>query len=329
MLRLAIRFVTAALVVITLSLTTAAGPKQTAASVIAPPQADVDALVTRFVTAADEYHKVFLNLTAVETRLIEIFDQSGGVDKRREIISDLVVYQPPRDPGDPEVLPWQATTEYRDVRSVDGKAITKRSVRALELVTRASQSNTIKKELEAIDRESARYDLNYRLFGSTYQNGLMLRERQKFRIDWAGRDQVNGHDVVVLDYQEIAPNRNNPDKSFYEQYGFSASLVRGRLWIDVKTAQLRREQWEFAGVHPALPQPVTVVRREATYVESRFGVLVPDRVVLEMYAPAKQKKKQPPAFFRGARATCAFKEFRPFEVTTQQTIATPAAPPSK
>src|SRR5262249_55112056 len=147
------------------------------------------------------------------------------------------------------------TTEYRDVRSVDGKPITKRAGRALELLTRASQSNSIKKELEIIDRESARYDLNYRLFGATNQYGLMLQKRQKFRIDWAGRDQVGGYDVVVLDYQEVAPNRNNSDQRIYGQYGFSASLLRGRLWLDVKTAQLRRERWEFAGIHPALPQP--------------------------------------------------------------------------
>lgn len=92
---------------------------------------------------------------------------------------------------------------------------------------------------------------------------VRLRERQKFRIDWAGRDHVNGHDVVVIDYQEVAPNRNNPDQHFYELFGFTASIVRGRLWIDAATFQLRRERWEFAGFIQRChsPSPVSAVKQ--------------------------------------------------------------------
>jgi len=301
----------------TLSLATGAASQRVTAA--APPQAEIDGLLTRFVTTAEEYKKLFLNLTAEETRLMETFDQSARLDKRREIVSDLVVYQPPHDPDG-------KTTEYRDVRSVDGKPITRRSRRALELLTRASNSNSVKKELEMIDRESTRYDLNFRLFGSTDLTSATLRERQKFRIEWVGWDQVNGRDVAVLDYQEVAPNRNNRDKSIYEQFGLSASFVRGRLCLDMTTSQVRRERWEFEGIHPALPQPVTVLSREATYTESRFAILVPERVEFEFYFPAKQRKNQPPAFFRFAHGTCTYREFRQFEVATQQTIGTPAPP---
>ena len=181
---------------------------------MAPPQADIDALVTRYHKGRG-VPKAFLNLTAEETRVVETFDQSGRLDKRREIVSDLVVYQA-RNSAD--------ATEYRDVGSVDGKPIKKRGKRALELLARASQSDSFKKELEIIHRESERYDLNFRFNGATYSYGVRLRERQKFRIDWAGRDHVNGHDVVVIDYQEVAPNRNNPDQHFYELFGFTQAL---------------------------------------------------------------------------------------------------------
>lgn len=316
MLRLEQIFTAVGMVVIMLSVTAGAGFQEPAASVVAPPQADIDALVTRYLTKAEEYQKAFLNLTAEETRVVETFDQSGRLDKRREIVSDLVVYQA-RNSAD--------ATEYRDVGSVDGKPIKKRGKRALELLARASQSDSFKKELEIIDRESERYDLNFRFNGATYSYGVRLRERQKFRIDWAGRDHVNGHDVVVIDYQEVAPNRNNPDQHFYELFGFTASIVRGRLWIDAATFQLRRERWEFAGIHPALPQPVTSISREATYTESRFGILVPERVVFGFWN-AKQTKNQPPSFFRSVRTTCTYGVFKQFEVSTQQTIGTPASP---
>ena len=67
---------------------------------------------------------------------------------------------------------------------------------------------------------------------------------------------------------------------------------------DAKTAQLRRERWEFVGIHPALPQPVTLIRLEAAYAESRFGILVPERVVFEWGEHTNQRKEkdQPPNF---------------------------------
>lgn len=163
-------------------------------------------MVARYVRTADDYEKILLNLTVEETRLVEVFDESGRLDKRREIVSNLVIYQPQRGSA-------AEKTEYRDVHSVDGKPIKKRSNRALELLARASQSNSIQKELEMIDRESGRYDLNFHFVGSTDQGGAAFRAREKFRVNWVGRDQVNGHDVVVLNYQD-APSRNNPDQQF-------------------------------------------------------------------------------------------------------------------
>src|SRR5262245_7996648 len=103
-----------ALVAIALRVLTLTG-SQVAPPTTAPAPADIDALVTRFVTRAEQYEKVFLNLTAEEKRIVEIFDQTGRLDKRREIVSDLVVYQS-RDSE-------KEKTEYRDVRSVDGKPI--------------------------------------------------------------------------------------------------------------------------------------------------------------------------------------------------------------
>src|SRR5215470_81708 len=137
-------FVTAAVIVAS-SLTTRATPQGTAPSTAAPSSAEIDAVITGVVNAAKEYEKVFRNLVADETRLVEVFDQSGQVKKRREIASDLVVYPSSRDAAE--------TAEYRDVRSVDGKAVEKRSKRALDVLTRASQSTSIKKELDLINRE--------------------------------------------------------------------------------------------------------------------------------------------------------------------------------
>jgi hypothetical protein len=254
MLRLAQTFTVVGLFVITLSVTTGAGFQEPASSVVAPPQADIDLLVAHFLTTAEKYQKTFLNLATEETRLVEIFDQSGRLDKRREIVSDLVVYEPSRDSS--------KTTEYRDVSSVDGKPIKRSGKRALDLLRQASQSNSIKKELEIIDRESGRYDLNYKLIGATTQGALVLQKRENFRVVWAGRDRVGGHDVVVLDYQQLAPSQEGYNPEFLKIFGFSTMFSRGRLWIDAATSQLRQERMELTGIHPALREPVAFLRRK-------------------------------------------------------------------
>src|SRR5262245_4582099 len=109
---------------------------------------DADRLVARFLATTDEYEKTFQNLVAEETKVIEVFDDSGGVEKRRVIVSDLLVY---RSPG-----VGRAPTEYRDVKAVDGKAIENRRERAMKLLTRAAAAKSPEKELEAINEETHR-----------------------------------------------------------------------------------------------------------------------------------------------------------------------------
>ena len=86
-----------------------------------------------------------------------------------------------------------------------------------------------------------------------------------------------------------------------------------------------RDVRAVAGVHPALPGPVTIVRREGTFTESRFGILVPQRAVVEFFERGKQANSQPQTFFRAARTTFTYTAFRQFSVATEETIAAPAA----
>ena len=114
---------------------------------VAPAAADLELTLTRFFETAAQYAQTFRNLTVEETRVIEEFDESGRVRKRREIVADLVVYRPARN-GD------AGSAEYRDVRLVDGKAVAQRGKRALDLITRAMTRASLEEELRLINRES-------------------------------------------------------------------------------------------------------------------------------------------------------------------------------
>lgn len=107
---------------IALAVSSPAARTQTSGAMCAPAAPDdVAQLIVRFRAKADEWRLTFRNLVAEETKTIELFRASGSVEKRRQIVSDLVVYHSSRHGK-------EATTEYRDVRSVDGKAVRDRSV---------------------------------------------------------------------------------------------------------------------------------------------------------------------------------------------------------
>ena len=286
---------------------------------VAPAAADIEPTLTRFFETADQYAKTFRNLTAEETRVIEEFDESGRVRKRREIVADLVVYRPVRV-GDAEVA------EYRDVRLVDGKAVAQRGKRALDLITRAMTRASLEEELRLISQESHRYEFKWHVgnFAISQLPRPGSNLRANFRFNRVGPAQVNGHDVVELEYREVVPRSQQAgiDRP-YKGMGITSFFERGRFWLDTATSQLRRGRFEFAGAHPALTAPVQLLGIESTYIESRFGILVPERIVAEFYENRKSKAK--PAFALAARTTYTYGAFKQFGVQMDEDVALPAA----
>lgn len=290
------------------------------ASAVVQDGIDVDQLVTRFLAAAEEYEKTFRNLSAEETKIIEVYQASGKVEKRRHIVSDLMVYHSSRDGSD-------ATVEYRDVGSVDGKAVERRGERALKLLMNASNADSLKEELEAIDRETSRYEFNRHLKGFTIHQGTGLkRSRGAFRVQWVGREQVAGHDVVVLDYEQTAPISGAFSLRLPKEFGKPSALIsRGRIWLDAQTGQLWRDVWELAVRHPATPDPLVITHRESTYKSSDFGILVPECIVFDWLLHFSHPKNGRPSLALSERTTFTYGSFKRFEVTTSEKVKLPEA----
>ena len=73
-----------------------------------------------------------------------------------------------------------------------------------------------------------------------------------------------------------------------------------------------------------MPEPLLIIRREATYGESRFGILTPQRLVAEWF-DRTGGTKQKPILTRAALLTYTYGAFRRFEVATEETIAAPGS----
>jgi hypothetical protein len=206
--------------------------------------------------------------------------------------------------------------EYRNAREVDGVAVKKREERLVNLFGKLAKADSVKKELDRINRESQRHDLRFSVSGETLNQGLPLVEsvRRFFRFADAGRERLNGREVIVLQYQQAG---QPPDWSFNltlpPALKGAEPLYRGRLWLDAETAQIWREQRELTLRHPSFPNPLTLFGYEFDYAASRFGILTPRRIVVSAYTRGGIAADKSRTLLLSSKVTYSYGDFRRFD----------------
>ena len=288
-----------------------------------PGPAELKELVRRAGVSMSEYKTGFKDLTAEEEQKVEEYDSQGKLKRVRRIASDLVIYQSQLDPTQ--------MVEYRDVKSVDGVAIKKREARLVGLLNRSAKADSVKKELDRIYRESRRYDLEHSFYGMTLNQGLPLEEklREAFQFTPAGREQVNGRDVIVLDYQQVShtPSLKSDLKGLPAPLKGAEVFYRGRLWLDAETARLRREVREVTLRLPSLSHPLVLYRFELDYADSRFGFLTPRRIVVTIYSRGRTGADKKPELLLGGKITFEYSAFSRFAVEAPDASLNPPEKP--
>ena len=287
-----------------------------------PNSAELEELIRRASLSVSEYKTKFKDLTADEEQKVEEYDGEGKLKRQRRIVSELVIYQSQLDAS--------LTAEYRNVLSVDGVAVAKREERLVNLFKRLAKAASVKKEIDRISRESRRYDLESSLYNQTLDQGLPLGQdvRASFQFTVAGREQVNGRDVIVLQYQQVAQSPHITFKlSLPPALKGAEPLYRGRLWVDAETAQLWREEREWALRLPSLASPLVFMRFEFDYAASRFGFLTPQRIVVSTYNRGRTGADKLPELLLGGKVTFEYSGFRRFDVNSPDASLNPSAKP--
>jgi hypothetical protein len=280
---------------------------------------DIDAVVSRFLASAERYEQTFRDLAAEETKTIEEFDDRGAVVKRRQIVSDLIVYRSSREDA--------ATAEYRDVQSVDGQLVGKREARALKILTDAANADSLQKELRRINDESMKYEFGMHWVGfTTNQGGGFKSWRNLFTFEWLGEESLNGHDVVRIRYQQATPRPGSFDIRLPSAFVPRFLLVRGTLWLDRQTARVWRSEEEYTVRHRTIPTPFVWARIEKTYASSLFDINVPERIVLTRFSRYRHAKGEADALALQDRTTLTYTNFRRFGVASETEYQLPAAP---
>jgi hypothetical protein len=281
--------------------------------------AELKELIRRAGISVSEYKTRFKDLTAEEEQKVEEYDAQGKLEKQRRIESDLFIYQSQLDALE--------MVEYRDVKSVDGKAIKKRDARLMSQLNKSAKAGSVKKELERINRESSRYDLGFSFYGMTLHQGQPLHENalDAFKFTFAGREQVEGHDAIVVEYQQVSqtPYFAFNTSSLPSPLKGSEALHRGRIWLDAETAQIRREVRELTLQPPSVNRPMVFIRYEFDYADSRFGFPTPRRIVITNYGRGRIGADKKPEFLLGGKITFEYGAFTRFAVDTPDASLTP------
>lgn len=274
---------------------------------------DLDAILSPADTRRQEYVEAFKSLTATETRLMERFDKNGALERRRQVVSDFLVYQSELRAGD--------VSEYRLAHEVDGKPVGDAS-NAIKTFQRLARAKTLEQEFERLRDTNVKYALGYATWGSTVNPLWAFRadRRDEHEFVIAGRDRVNDRDVVIVSFRS-KEFRPVAQKAIYRQFEKPRSGVRGRVWLDAETWRAHRWEAETLVLGEAITTPVLLTRYDVEYGPSAFDILTPRKIVVSFFDGSE--KKTPQIRWLNARITYTYDAFKRFEVATSTDIQLP------
>jgi len=261
---------------------------------------------------AEEYNTLFRDLTAEEKRTSTLFKRSGEEVDQREVICEFVVYQSRVDPN--------LAFEYRIAKSVDGKGVAGQEKRVMKLFENLTKAETVLKERELINKESFSHDkIGFVFYGTAiYQwRELMEYARDSVEIGYAGIEKIDGQETVALNFEQTVRNErlewNAPlQLNHFEQ------RARGKLWLDARTAQIRRAEREIRLIMPGAPNPVPLWKQTFDYAESDLGILVPKRFVYDLFFDFRRNTDDAVESFQTGRLISEFGTFQRFTVTSSE-----------
>ncbi|MBO0857917.1 MAG: hypothetical protein J2P21_05575 [Chloracidobacterium sp.] len=261
---------------------------------------------------AEEYNKLFRDLAAEEKRTSVLFKKSGEESERRQVICEFVVYQ--------SRINSDLAFEYRNAKSIDGKRVSGQEKRMMTLFENLAKAETALRERYLINNESFSHDkVKFNFYGTViYQwRELMDYARDSVEITYAGTEKIDGTQTVALEFQQTTRNKwlewaPPPYYSGFEQ------RVRGRLWLDARTAQIRRAERELRLILPNASDPVPLWRQTFDYSQSDLGILVPKKFVYDLFFDFRRNHEGKMESFLTGRLVSEFGKFQRFTVSSSE-----------
>ena len=157
--------------------------------------------------------------------------------------------------------------------------------------------------MQKIQSEGAKYDKTIEVYGFTLNEAVVLNPKIRpfFDFKMLGTESYQGSEVYAVSYQQTKKSpyvlvNEKPSAAEAPSFDFKLEVpgalknadkfVRGKLWIDAKTFQIRREEQELT---VQTPEPLVMLSSSFEYQTSDYGLLVPKRIFVTFYELKKQK----------------------------------------
>lgn len=280
---------------------------------------DGEGWLLRHIAEAAKYEETFKNLTAEETKFMEVFDAEGNLRQKRTVAAELFVYQSARDEN--------RIAEFRNVRSVDGKPQSDFAQRMTDLFEYLTKAKTAKSEMDKLHDEWLRYDIGRRFWGYTITQGRLFKALgPAVRGLILGRERINGHETLIYGFQQFADSRAtwgpDPEAVVEDIPGLRNRIgvktrYRGKLWLDEETGQLWRQEVELTAAYQFFDQPQVMLRMEQQYQPSEFGILTPQKFVFSWFGFLRDRETNP-RLVLNSRTTYEYGKFTRFDVSSEE-----------
>jgi hypothetical protein len=286
------------------------------------PTPDLETILKNADAQTLNYREEFKNLLSEETKTIETFDKKGGLKKRTVIESNFIVYQLTKVQN--------FVSEYRNVYKVDGKPVGDSEKRTTELFEKIAKSDSAAQELTRIQEESSRYDKTLGIFDLTiFQTPILADYSRPFFDFKLAEREMKDREVFVVEYRQtkrspyiLIDEQTTETAKFFLSFNLnlpdsikkSDVLLRGKLWIDTETFQLRREERELTLRTENSTTPLLLMRTEFEYQPSDFKIYVPKKIVLTYYELKTKDKGRDISTALNTRATFDYAKFSKSDV---------------
>jgi hypothetical protein len=283
-----------------------------------PTPPDLETILKNADAQTLNYREEFKNLLSEETKTFETFDKNGKLKKRTVIESNFIIYQ--------SLKVRNYVAEYRYVFKVDGKLVGDSEKRTTELFEKIAKSDTAEQELARIQKESLRYDKTLDINGMTIFQTPILADYSRPFFDFK---LAESGEVYVVEYQQtkrspyiLIDEQNAQTAKFGLSYNLNLPdsinkndvLLRGKLWIDAGTFQLRREERELTLQTASSPTPLVLLRTEFEYEPSEFKIFVPKRIGFIYYELKTKDKGREVSTVLNTKATFEYAKFTKSDV---------------
>jgi hypothetical protein len=254
---------------------------------------NLESFLTKAELQSQKYTEIFKDLSSEETKTKLYYKKNGLLDEKRIIKSLFVVYRSPHD---------NRVQEFRNVLEFNGRTIDRANKETERFLKNLGRSSSAIKEHIRIRKRGIRFDGRVVSWGMTLDQPRPFSDELKpfFEFKIVKKGRIMDREIWVIKYNQtkqtllitsspsLADQMKRRGGTEYstptsEHFRPTNPLMNGKLWLDAKTGQIWRNEFEIVLRPAKLSKPVINVEIIYEYQPSKFGILVPERFFIRGY----------------------------------------------